>query len=220
MRVLVISARIGNVCNKNIPTQEGHDVKFVCLDSTNFATREKSMSPRMVSKIPKMLAWELYPGYDMYIWMDSNFKFSSPKFVNWFIKKMGDKDALFFKHPHGRTTIKSEADFLINQQNKGDRYIIDRCSGEDIENQINTYLKDENFVDNKLMACGIFAYKSTVVENKNCNLMKEWYYNVCRWNVRDQVSLPYALSKFNITYELINDNIYDFENIVNRDMSI
>jgi hypothetical protein len=217
MRILVTSARIGNICNKSIPTQQGHDVTFICLDSTNFAPRSKSMTARMVSKIPKMLAWDLYPGYDMYIWMDSNFNFTTNKFADWFVKRIGDKQALFFKHPHGRTTIKSEADFLINQQAKGDRYLIDRCFGEDIQNQIDTYLKDPNFVDNKLMACGIFAYKASVVENRQCNLMKEWYYNVCRWNIRDQVSLPYALSKFDISYELINDNIYDFEKIVSRE---
>jgi len=199
----VLTANIGNVCKNTVIKHE--DVTFKPID-TSFPTRQKAFHNRMTAKIPKILGWELYPDYDVYIWIDSYFSIKKEETLKWYLDELEDKDALFFRHPF-RKTVKEEAEYLLKQMKSGNQYIKDRCEGEDIEGQLATYLADPEFIDDTLISAGTFAYTKKLVENKEWNVMKEWYYHVCRWNIRDQVSLPYVLKKFNIDYALSEENI-------------
>lgn len=203
MKILVVSANIGSSCKNEVVKQKGLNVDFKCLSDHK---RNKAIGKRLNGKIPKMLAWDLYPGYDVYMWMDSHFSLKKENSMQWFLDQLGDKDAVFFKHP-SRDSVKKEVDFILKRMKEGDQYLKDRCEGEPMLEQVNSYLKDSSYIDNKLFACGIFLYKKELIENKENNVMKEWFYHNCRWSIRDQLSLPYLLQKYKVNYNIINEHI-------------
>lgn len=207
MKILISSCMTGGRCNNSIVSQHPCGADFICYDGRNFPTRTKAMHPRLLGKIPKMLSWELNPGYDVYIWIDGPFSMKKPDSVKWYLDMLGDKEAAFFKHPN-RSTVREEVDFCLSQMKKGDRYLLDRYENEDMENQVNTYLKDKNYIDDKLFACTSFVYSARLVKDKEYNILKEWFHHNCIWSVQDQLSLPYLLQKFNVQYNTINDDVY------------
>jgi hypothetical protein len=207
-RVLVMTANTGASGSNDMVEQVGTEVDFICIDNDNYPLRNNSLSPRMLGKMPKMLAWEMYPGYDYYIWIDIRFKFSRSDAVGWFINQLHDNDAAFFVHP-GRNKIIDELIFVENEITNNNEYFISRYSGENMRSQVETYLADPEFVDNTLFAAGAFIYTPTLVANESYNLMKEWFYQNCVWSVQDQLSLPYVLQKFNTRYTTIPESIFD-----------
>jgi len=207
MKILVITANVsGNSTNTVVP-QTVLGVEFIQLNNSNFPVRTNAMHPRLQGKIPKMLAWELYPDYDYYIWIDSAFSFLRTDSVQWFLDQLGDKQAAFFTHPY-RKSIKEEVDFVVNNMGNNDQYLIDRYRNENMTDQVNTYLKDDQYIDNVLISAGAFIYSADIVRNRENNVMKEWFYQNCLWSVQDQLSLPYVLQKYNIDYNIINKNIF------------
>lgn len=208
-RVLVISADTRNNALNNIPQQKGFQiVDYVHLNLNNFASRKNGLHPRLKGKIPKMLAWELYPNYDYYIWIDGCFTFTKEDSATWFINHLTEHEAVFFKHPH-RDTVQSELDFVLSGILGNNSYLVERYEGENMEEQVSSYLRDQIYKDDVLIAAGVFAYSSSIVENKEYNVMKEWFYHNCLWSVQDQLSLPYLLQKFNINYKLLHENIFE-----------
>jgi SAM-dependent methyltransferase len=206
-KVLVISANIGSSDSKSIVEQSGADVTFIHFNDLHYPFRKKVLHPRLIGKIPKMLAWELYPGYDFYIWLDNQFTMTRSSAVKWFISQLGDSDAAFFAHS-ARSSIESEARCVIQLVQNGDPYFTDRYELEDMENQVKTYLADPLFKDNYLIEAGAFIYRQNLVKNANHNVMKDWFHHNCRWSVQDQLSLPYLLQKFKVKFNLISRIIY------------
>lgn len=210
MKVCVLSACIGGNKKNHVVKQEGFEVDFFFYNNGNLPTRQSSFTPRMNAKIPKMLGWMLNPGYDYYIWMDDRFGMSRPDAVAWFIQNIKGHDALFFKHPF-RNTIKQECDYMLRLLNNKSRIFEERLNGEDIEKQINIYLSDHRYADNKLFCGGSFCYSSELVKNTDYNFMKEWFFHTCYYSIRDQLSLPYLIYQFNINYKIIKDNVFNLE---------
>lgn len=97
---------------------------------------------------------------------------------------------------------------VLNEINNGNIYFKQRYEGENIEEQVKEYLKDKTFIDNKLFAVGLFAYKKNLVKDKNYNLMTDWFFHSCYWSIQDQISLPYLLHKHNVKYTTFNFNIF------------
>lgn len=211
MKILVTSANtestLSNVCKEQIGDFE---VDFICYNKTKIINnRKNSLHPRLLGKIPKMLAWEHNTNYDYYIWIDSIFNFNNEYAVQWFLDKISDKDAAFFSHPH-RNTVKSELDFCIENMKNGNEYLLGRYDGERMEEQVTSYFNN-GFNDNVLIAAGAFIYSKNLILNKSYNMMKEWFYHNCIFSVQDQLSLPYLLQMFDVKYKLINENIFACE---------
>src|SRR5690606_17695805 len=130
MKVLVISANAGGICTNKVVKDT--NVDFICIDKTNFPKRHLAMHPRLLGKIPKMLAWELYPSYDVYIWIDGSFSINKKESIKWFIDQLGDKKVAFFVHPY-RHSVREEIEYCSYLMRDGDKYLLDRYSGEDME---------------------------------------------------------------------------------------
>lgn len=207
MKILIISATMGGKATNTIAPQTVGNYDFIRLDDSNFPTRHKSMHPRLVGKIPKMLAWELYPWYDIYIWIDAPFSMKKSTSLQWYLDQLGDKQAAFFKHPN-RDSVVQELEFMEELMSKGDGYLLQRYEGEPMGQQVEAYLKDCDYKDNSLFACTSFIYTRDLVINKFDNVLKEWFHHNCRWSVQDQLSLPYLLQKYKITYNVINEDVY------------
>lgn len=206
MKILVSTANMG-LKNKGVFVKQEIPTDFKIHNNENFPKRTASFTNRMKGKIPKMLSWKLYDDYDYYIWIDAYYHMRYPHVTKWFINNIGNYDALFFKHPD-RNTIFDEANYMIKLSKKGNKGLIERINGEPILEQIKKYKEDKNFNDNFLINASCFCYSSKLVKNKNYNMMKEWYFEVCTGSIRDQLSLPYVLQKFNVNFKLMKENTF------------
>ena len=221
-RVLITSASFGSPLPDNIIQQESNTLEITVnrisdnsaklttdglTKSVAQADRINAMHPRLRAKMPKMLQWSDFPGYDYYIWVDSKLRMDNPKAAESLVKACSDKDACFFRHS-ARNSIRLELEHVIDNLNNGSQYLIDRYAGEDMAGQVSSYLADSNFVDHSLFECGAFVYSSRVVQNPNLNLFKEWFYHNCIWSVQDQLSLPYLLQKFEVKYGILEGTVY------------
>lgn len=208
-KVLIISSNMGRRVSNTVVKQEGVSADYICYNDTNFPTRSSSFTPRMTSKIPKMIGWMLNPGYDFYIWIDNYFNIKRPDAAAWFIQEINGHDILLLKNPY-RNSIKKEAEFMHERISENASNFMDRIGGEPIMEQVETYFLDHTFTDNKLMAGGIFCYSSELVKNTEYNFMKEWFFHTCFYSIRDQLSLPYLLHKMKVNYKLSDYNYFNF----------
>ena len=187
-----------------------YEIVFNRIDDYTESARIKSMSPRLRGKISKMIIWEDHPGYDYYIWADSLFSIINENAIEKLVDECLNVDACFFKHT-ARNSVKEESDFVLQGMAEGNQYLLNRYNGERIKEQTEHYSKDITWNDNCLFECGIFIYSKSIIENKEYNLMKEWFYQNCLWSVEDQLSLPYLIHKFNINYKILPGNVYENE---------
>tara|TARA_R110000824_G_C15162020_1_gene671976 strand:+ start:125 stop:1537 length:1413 start_codon:yes stop_codon:yes gene_type:complete len=210
-KVLVTTASFGSPLRYSTwVDQESsrYDITFNRVTDETETSRPLAMNPRLCAKMPKMLAWEDNPGYDYYIWMDSNQSLTDPTAIERMVDQCIDTDACFFKHS-ARSSVQQEVEFVLEQMVNGDQYILDRYEGEKMEEQLNHYLQHEDWNDNLLIECTVFIYSKDIVQNREYNLMKEWFYHNCIWSVQDQISLPYLLNIFKTKYKIWNKNVWD-----------
>jgi hypothetical protein len=212
MKILVTTACFSSGLHSKWIDQKSdkYEIIFNRIDDYTESARTKAMAPRLRGKISKMIIWEDHPDYDYYIWADSNFSIVDEKAIEKLVDECLNVDASFFKHT-GRNSVRQEADFVLDLMADGNQYLLNRYDGERIKEQVEYYSKDFTWNDNCLFECGIFIYSKSVIENKNYNLMKEWFYHNCLWSVQDQLSLPYLVHKFNINYKILPGNVYENE---------
>jgi hypothetical protein len=210
-KVCIVTADFGNhIKNFNpiIPKQNEdlYEVIIKIYDDNNTTSRINSLHPRTKGKIPKMLEW-METDSDYYIWIDSKFKVVSENFVNDIINYLGDYEMCLCEHPN-RDSTKKECDFVLEQMNNKNQYLVERYLGEKIKEQVDFYLNEKNFIDDKLFALGFFVYSKNLIVNKNYNLMTDWFFHNCYWSIQDQLSFPYLLQKHRINYTVFNFNIF------------
>ena len=209
MNVLVTTASFGGPLGSHWVDQisERYNIVLNRIDDSTETGREKSMMPRLRGKVPKMTVWETNPNYDYYIWIDASFSLLKSNAIERMVDYCIGWDACFFSHP-ARTSVRQELDFVVGSMKNNDQYLIERYGGEKMTEQVEFYMKDSTWKDDMLLACGIFIYSKSVVENKEYNLMKEWFYQNCIWSVQDQLSLPYLLHKFKTNFRLFEESVY------------
>jgi hypothetical protein len=216
-KVRIITADFGNHYKTNydylLPEQKTnkYEIDFVCYNDNNTISRKNSLNTRTKSKIPKMLDW-LENDADYYIWFDSSFTITSNDFVDIVIDFLGDYDICIHNHAY-RSSIKIECDFVLHHMNRGHTPLIVRYDGERMLEQVNFYLEDKTFVDNKLFEMGFFVYSKNLILNKNYNLLTDWFFHNCYWSIQDQLSFPYLLHKHNVKYKTFETNIYSSDYI-------
>lgn len=213
-KVNVVSCSFGeNRSLDEIPQQQGEYEIFTSFyTDENFPSREKCMLPRLKGKIPKFLQYK-YEESDYYIWIDSKFKIVSTNFVEWMVKNLGDSDIALFPHPY-RSSIKSELDYMLSEMrtepDDTSGYLLSRYKGEGMVEQIEKYLKDSNFIDDKLFACGMFIYRRDLITN-HPNFFIDWMIENVTQSIQDQLSMPYLLYKHGVNYSIFNQHITNNE---------
>ena len=209
-KIKIISASFG-IENKpdyiDMPQQYGDlfFYKTYNYNDNNYPLRDKSLHPRLKGKIPKMLDWMHDTIADYYIWIDAPFEIVSHDFIQNTLKAIGDNDMCLCKHSK-RSSIKAEFEYVKNYMS--DVYLNSRYSGENMDTQINLYLEDKSFIDNNLFEMGFFIYSKKLVENKNYNLMTDWFFHNCLYSIQDQLSIPYLLHKHDVKYTTFGFNVF------------
>jgi hypothetical protein len=197
---------------KNIPTQENdnYEINIKTYTDDNTYSRINALHPRTKGKIPKMLEWMSYEA-DYYIWMDAPFILHSNNIGVLVEKYLKESDICLFTHPWNKT-VDDEVTQVLNGVKEEHPYLYSRYKGEPILEQYTSYINDPNYHDDKLFSLGFFIYKKTLVENKDYNLMTDWFFHNCYWSIEDQVSFPYLLNKHKIKHTTFtNGDIYQNE---------
>ena len=192
MSVAVISANLGKFEKRIWFKQKNIDsAKLVMYTDETFPPRFRSMNPRLQAKIPKCFGWQMEPGHDIYIWMDSAFALRKGG-VEFMLGHLGDKDLAIFAHPH-RNIVGDELDVIKRKE----PYLLERYENE----------HDGPWdLTSPIYACGIFIYRNLP---KVQQMLKEWWYHQTRYHINDQLSFPTVLKESGCTFNVISEHIYN-----------
>ena len=199
MKIAVLTANVGNFEKPVTYVPQTMEYHFYEFNDLNFPRRNCSMTPRLQARIPKMFGWQMAPGYDVYIWVDSSYSLQNKNSVKWFMDQLGDFDIALFKHPT-RGTIKQEAEHIHDQLEKGCPYITPRYENELLSEQLKAIYSDLNYSDSLLFASTAFIYRNI---EKVRNMLKEWWYHTSRFHSVDQLALPYVVWQYKLKVKMI-----------------
>ena len=205
MRIVILTANLGKF-DKNVDPveQEGVEVVFHRWTDENFPPIT-GLTPRFQYRIPKMFGWQMLPGFDIVIWLDSSMSLQRSDCVQWFLEQLGDNDMAFLKHPE-RTTIKQEVDFIEEKMQNGNKYLLSRYKNGLHLECYKEIMKDKEFVDNKLFASTVFIYRNN---KKVQRALSDWWTMQSRFYSCDQIPLPYVLRKNELKVKMINEGLFD-----------
>jgi hypothetical protein len=120
-----------------------------------------NVEKRLLSKYPKLFSHKLLPDYDIYIWLDGRINIVDEGFVEQMIT--GLEDIKITRHPD-RQTVQQEFDFIEEQINAGNPYLIQRYTIEGMEAEKKYFTNDLSKYP--LYASGIFARRRRPNINK------------------------------------------------------
>jgi hypothetical protein len=207
MSVAVVSANLGNFERPPTHVEQSVPTDFYMFTDENFPPRDRAMTPRLASKIPKMFSWQLVPGYDHYIWLDASLSLQHPDSVKWWIEQCEGVDAAFLRHPD-RGSVEEEYEFIKAAVEAKHKYLWVRYANEFLEEQMEEIRSDPTFKDDCLLCGGAFIYR-------NCDTakaaLKEWWYQTSRFHLEEQISLPFALHRVGCSIRIIDENFQKME---------
>jgi hypothetical protein len=141
--------------------------------------------PIMEAKGPKILAHLFQPAADVTVWHDANVWLNvEPEAV---ATLLGDADIALMTHPY-RETVWQEFAALREQKRFQIPWLQLQLKAQE------AFYRGEGLPDDAPL------YECTVIVRRNteavARLMDAWWSQICRWQWRDQVSLPYVLWKY------------------------
>lgn len=194
MKLLIYTANLSGFDkpqeNEEQELPEGIDqIEYWRCTDEDFPPRFNAMTPRLQARLVKMFGWQMKPGFDFYLWVDSSCRLPRADSAKWFMEQLGDKDMAVFRH-NERKTVQEEADYLkerleLERTGKKKPYIIPRYENEDIDGQMKE-------VDGaaQLYASTTFIYRNTTGVRV---ALKEWWVHTSRFHSIDQLSLSHAI---------------------------
>lgn len=207
MKVALLSANLGGFdkpvdpIKQNLP--DDVELTFHRFTDEDFPPIT-GLTPRMQYRIPKTHSWQMFPGYDYYIWFDGSLSPQHTESVKWLLEKCAGYDVALFKHPW-RRTMKEETDHIEEYLKKDNDYITSRYKNGLHKEQLAVCLADPDFKDTVLYTSTAFVYKNT---SKVQKALQDWWYHGSRYFTVDQIVLPYIVWKHGLKVNLIPDNQY------------
>lgn len=155
-------------------------------DIVVFNQYKEFISERRNAKIYKVLP-HLFLDNEITIWLDGNISFAPNVDIEKFVDEfLGYRDIAFFMHPY-RDSLKDEAETCITLK------LDDEIR---IRNQVGWYFS-HGPVKRHLLEAGVIVRRNTDMVN---TFNEKWWAHICRWSSRDQISLPYVLSRSEVNY--------------------
>lgn len=169
--------------------------------------RYNAMTPRLQAKIPKFFAWQLKSGYNYYVWLDGNLRFSHPEALKYLLEQIEGYDMVVLKHPR-RDTVYWEYRYNWRglNNNKPSRYLQSRYTNELLDEQYQVIKDDPEFRDDLLVNGGVFMYRNKPEVQAE---LKEWWYHVSRYLIMDQLAFAYLIKTSGLNVRILPD---DFSN--------
>lgn len=212
-KIAVLTANLGGFDSNVDPVEQDLDYTFHRFTDDNFPPIT-GLSARMQYRIPKMFGWQMFEGYDYYLWMDASLSLVRPDSLQWLMDQLdGGYDMAVFKHPY-RNTIKEEVDHLetyltrTDGTKRGQDYLIKRYQNGLHMEQYRDILIDQEYIDDKLYASTAFIYKDS--EHVR-DALRMWWLHQSRYFTCDQIAMPFALK--DLAIHVIPDNPFKNEYI-------
>jgi hypothetical protein len=202
--IAVLTANLGSFDTPVDPVAQNRMYEFHRFTDEDFPPIA-GLTPRMQYRIPKMFGWQMFPGYDYYVWLDGSVSFVRSDSLDWLEDKLGDNDMAFFDHPW-RHTMQEETDHIEEYLAKGDKYLTPRYANGLHKEQLADCLSFPDFVDDRLYASTAFIYRDT---EKVRNALREWWMHQSRYFTVDQIVLPFVLWKNDIKVSTLGNNPFD-----------
>lgn len=208
MNIAILTANLGNFDTSVDPVvqelpNDVDKVMFHRFTDENFPPIT-GLTPRFQYRIPKLFGWQMFPGYDYYLWLDGSVSLKRPDSLKWFFDKCKSFDISLFKHPW-RSTIQEEADHISQKLKQRKPYITSRYKNGLHQEQLLECLADPGFRDVVLYTSTAFMYKNT---KKVQNAMKLWWHHQSRYFTCDQIALPYVVWKTGLSVNAIDEDQY------------
>lgn len=197
MRVTVISANLGGYEKAETPWVEqvlpdGVTLDIIRLTDENFPPRNKAMLPALQVGLPKWFGAELFPGAQVYIWIDASCALTSPYCVARWLEELGPNDLVVFAHPD-RQTVKEEYEFIAERmQRPNERYLQPRYSGEWLDQEYEYICQRTDPATIPLYATTAFAYHPHFAIARV--FLYTWLAKT-KWHLHDQLAFAYELDR-------------------------
>lgn len=204
MSVCVLTANLGGFDFDVEHTAQSVKCDFVVFNDENFPPRSLAMTPRLQAKIPKFFGWQLAPGYDYYLWLDSNIKLAKEDSVKYFLDKCRAHDIVVFRHQR-RPDIRQEYRYSRKGVKQGALYLVKRYKNEFMGDIYDIVKNDKHYVDDFLINGGVFMYQNNSRVQK---ALKEWWYFNSRYAIQDQLSFAYIIKKAGLKINILEEDIY------------
>lgn len=162
-----------------------------------------NLSPRLQSRICKILGFERVPGADVYVWMDAQFVPLAEQSAWWLVEQLGDADLVLFNHP-SRHTIAEEAAHISAEIGHSQRLMV-RYLGDPIDQLLAIIAREPTFRDQHLYACGLFAYRMSA---NVAAMLRAWWYYVSAYTNNDQLSLPFVAWRYGVTVKGLDGDVF------------
>lgn len=208
MKVAILSANLGafdkvvKPVDQELP--EGvESVTYHCWTDSDFPPIT-GLTPRFQYRIPKLFGWQMFPGYDIYLWLDGSVSLQDEDSLKWYMDQLGSGDMAFFDHPN-RNTIREEVDHIEEHLRLGKPYITPRYKNGLHKEQLADIELDTQYIDDALYASTTFIYRDS---EKVRDAMRHWWLHQSRYFTCDQVALPYVLWKEGIDVRVLDQHIY------------
>jgi hypothetical protein len=204
MKIAVLTANLGKFDSNTDPVKQDTDFTFHRWTDDNFPPII-GVTPRMQYRIPKMFGWQMFPGYDYYIWLDGSMSLQHEHSVKFFVDRCLDYDIAVFKHPW-RNTIQEEVNHIEDYLKKDNQYMVSRYKNGLHKEQYIDISRETAYIDDKLYASTAFIYKNTPIVR---SALINWWTLTTRYFTCDQVALPYVLWKNRLKVNVIKKDIFN-----------
>ena len=204
-KIAVITAGLGGFDKTEPPVPQSMDYDYFLFTNENFPPRFNAMTPRLQAKIPKFFGWQMAPNYDYYLWIDANLALTNPDSLKYFFDNCQNYDVVVLKHP-GRPNIRQEVRYTRKGLNQQSMYMVGRYTNELLKEQYEVIEGDKDYIDDLLVIGGVFMYRNIPEVHK---MLKEWWYNVTRYIIQDQISFAYVLKKSGLRVNVRPDKYND-----------
>lgn len=214
MKVAILSANLGSFDEVKEPVEQELPEGITQVDYHCFTDKDfppvAGLSPRFQYRIPKLFGWQMYPGYDFYLWLDGSVSLQRPDSLKYYLDQLGNADIAFFAHPN-RSSIKDEVDYIDDYLNRrkgrkaGQDYIISRYGNGFHKEQLADIQLDKDYIDDKLYASTTFIYRDS---EEVRDMMRLWWLHQSRYFTCDQIVLPYMLWKHGLVVKTFDQPLY------------
>lgn len=206
-RIAVITASIGGIDVQKFMPQQSIECDYFYFNDRNCPYTFHGLDNRLKAKYFKIRAhrMEMFSGYDILVWVDGNIQVHRPDFIETVIAPLNNPniDIAISRHP-SRNCIYEEANFIIDEIKKGNKYLSTRYTVESMQAEIFNFHSSRHPENAGLYWCGLFARKNDVKLDDFC---EDWWEDNILWTNFDQNNFVFQARRHNIqigTFDLGN----------------
>ncbi|MFP4526447.1 MAG: glycosyltransferase domain-containing protein [Bacteroidales bacterium] len=140
----------------------------------------------------KILPHRYFENYDISIWVDANYILykNLHNFVDIALKYY---DHAVFKHHANRTNLEKEVNICIKYRKE---------NSQKLKDQLKDYRQEFKDTTFEIVHNAIIVRRHN--KEKVKTVMEEWWKEIQKWTMRDQISFPYIAYKYNYQYDVLN----------------